>query len=258
MPAPPGTAPAPGSPATANIAGSSMEQDHVQTTRERAVSSEPCSTRPNPFDDNELSARKRRRTSLSTTSTKSAILFSLQTEQAHVANSSQSNGSADTAMAVVSSDAPMPSTPPESPGPLLEPVSSRVTINLRNGNMRDEADSTPPSPSPNATRTGKSSDTSGFRSTPLEPVVQEVTSVMPSVAGSPEDPVIIPDDSLEERMATTPSPDPTQEEKEAHLRAALAELPYYSPPGDTCFDTFQRLHQYLCQGVLRYNFSDVT
>jgi len=226
-----------------------MEQDHSQTTRERAVSSEPCSTRPNPFDDNDLSARKRRRTSLSTTSSKSAILFSLQTEQAHVTNSSQSNVSADTAMALVSSDVPMPSTPPESPGPLLEPVSSRVTINLRNGNLRDEPDGAPPSPSPNATRTGKSPGTSGFLSTPLESVIQEVSSVMTPVAGSPEDPVIIPDDSLEERMATTPSPDPTPEEKEAHLRAALAELPYYSPPGDTCFDTFQRLHQYLCQGT---------
>lgn len=33
-------------------------------SRERAVSSEPCSTRPNPFDDDGSSARKRRRTSL--------------------------------------------------------------------------------------------------------------------------------------------------------------------------------------------------
>lgn len=34
-------------------------------SRERAVSSEPCSTRPNPFDDDDgSSARKRRRTSL--------------------------------------------------------------------------------------------------------------------------------------------------------------------------------------------------
>ncbi|KAF3770103.1 hypothetical protein M406DRAFT_86920 [Cryphonectria parasitica EP155] len=43
-----------------------MDQPAVSPSelRERAVSSEPCSTRPNPFDDDGSSARKRRRTSL--------------------------------------------------------------------------------------------------------------------------------------------------------------------------------------------------
>jgi len=104
--------------------------DHKSSTpeppRERAVSSEPCSTRPNPFDDDDASARKRRRTSHSTDPDSS------HTPHRPAASIPSPIPRADSNMKVDS----VPSTPPRTPEaqqpPPSAPGSSRVTINLRN------------------------------------------------------------------------------------------------------------------------------
>ncbi|KAH7041162.1 uncharacterized protein B0I36DRAFT_235736 [Microdochium trichocladiopsis] len=217
-----------------------MEPSHSPDARERAVSSEPCSIRPNPFNESELSARKRRRTSLSATSTKSGSL----PKQVQATDSDQIAAIGRSAAKVDSSEAAMPSTPPESPSPRPEPVSSRVTINLRNGSVRDGRASSPPSPSPIRVQMGGSDGAST-----LDLAVQEVASVMTSVDGSPQDPVIIPDDDVEEMAGTEALTGLSPRDRRTRLSAALSEFPYFSPPDDTCFDTFQRLHQYLYQGV---------
>jgi ubiquitin carboxyl-terminal hydrolase 34 len=119
-----------------------MDPDSAALSRERAASSEPCSTRPNPFDDNNgPAARKRQRTS----------------------RGGSRSRSVDTATAMDTTPDSMPSVE-ESPGPELdaapprtpssptqgsspEPTSSKVTINLRTAPPRGSI-SSPRSPTP--------------------------------------------------------------------------------------------------------------
>ncbi|KAL8350358.1 hypothetical protein RB598_005598 [Gaeumannomyces tritici] len=105
--------------------------------RERAVSSEPCSTRPNPFDDDELSARKRRRTSLSggASPSRSAGPGTAGSSQDLGAEPPEADLSPEGSKMKVDVDPASPHTPDQGsdgPGLSVEPVSSRVTINLRN------------------------------------------------------------------------------------------------------------------------------
>lgn len=121
-----------------------MEQDsRSDESRERAVSSEPCSTRPNPFDDGELSARKRRRTSLTGSRSRS-----VETMPSPDQDDADTVAVSDSTMKVDSPEPAAPSTPPQSEAltepPTTEPHSSKVTINLRN---IDGLEATPTSPS---------------------------------------------------------------------------------------------------------------
>jgi len=119
--------------------------------RERAVSSEPCSTRPNPFGDSGI-ARKRRRTSLS--GSRSLSVDSAQSDQ-HPPSSTTLDDHDPVDDADVNMDAPNPATPltPDDhqdqavSGPAqvatAERPSSRVTINLRHANPASPASPTP-------------------------------------------------------------------------------------------------------------------
>ncbi|KAF4967814.1 hypothetical protein FSARC_4706 [Fusarium sarcochroum] len=118
---------------------------------DRAVSAEASSTRPNPFDDGDISARKRRRTSLSGSPTTSL-------DTVNPIHDSSSSTTLDTdpvllrpgSAAESPSDPVAPKTPePGSPmcDPPTEPPSSMVTLNLRNAPQNDSS-SSPPSPSP--------------------------------------------------------------------------------------------------------------
>ncbi|KAK3295943.1 uncharacterized protein B0H64DRAFT_417531 [Chaetomium fimeti] len=98
---------------------------------DRAVSSEPCSTRPNPFEDNDLSSRKRRRTSLASDSRSRSVETIGSSPSPPVAATSAIELRSDSAMKI-DSDLAIPATPErQQPAaePASEPRSSRVTIN---------------------------------------------------------------------------------------------------------------------------------
>ncbi|KAN0095287.1 ubiquitin C-terminal hydrolase-like protein [Hyaloscypha variabilis] len=113
-----------------------------EAPRERAISSEPCSGRPNPFDDvTEQVSRKRQRVSRGGSRSRSVdaardtdiVADSMLVREGHP------KAEAD----------PPPSTPTREPSeqPPAEPTSSRVTINLRTNRTLEAIPSSPPSPS---------------------------------------------------------------------------------------------------------------
>ncbi|RFN49684.1 hypothetical protein FIE12Z_6036 [Fusarium flagelliforme] len=118
---------------------------------DRSASAEASSTRPNPFDDSDISSRKRRRTSLS-----GSPANSLETVNPVRDSSSSTTLDTDSVLprpASVTDPLSNPVAPgtPESRSPICErptePPSSMVTINLRNV---AQAYSSSVSPSPNA------------------------------------------------------------------------------------------------------------
>src|SRR6266699_5045715 len=125
-----------------------MDQASNPESRERAVSSEPCSTRPNPFDDSE-SSRQRRRTSMNGGASRSRSVDTVKSSQDLPAVDSEP-AQEDSAMKL-HTDPTTPQTPDRQPGqsnpPSSGPVSSRVTINLRSAGPRlDTIPSSPLSP----------------------------------------------------------------------------------------------------------------
>ncbi|KAK2011477.1 ubiquitin carboxyl-terminal hydrolase [Colletotrichum eremochloae] len=187
-----------------------MDQPTGSSEAERAVSSEPSSTRPNPFTEGDDSSRKRRRTSMSGGSRS----LSVETTKSDRDTSSSSNAhhaddaaTQDSAMKIDTS----PSTPqtPErhstAPEPPTEPPSSRVTINLRNTAQHEPLSSSPVSPSPQTLPSRSTEPSQGSKKSleDLEEVdmVQapiEITDTPPSSSSSPQSPdvevVAIPDD----------------------------------------------------------------
>ncbi|KAK3692278.1 hypothetical protein B0T22DRAFT_9213 [Podospora appendiculata] len=178
----------------------------VDESRERAVSSEPCSTRPNPFDDSDISSRKRRRTSLSGAS-RSRSVDTIKSDQESSAAAAPPAAAADdddadeddgdlAAAAASESESAMkidtdptiPTTPEQQQQsiqtqPPSGPRSSRVTINVRTPSRALEA--IPSSPS---------SPTGPTATAPATPVDDVKTSV--------EDPEV--DMSREDNIADTP------------------------------------------------------
>lgn len=100
---------------------------------QRATSSEPGSTRANPFDDTDASSRKRRRTTAS-----SSPIHSPDTAHALEPLDSSPITAADGPAPVAVSPAPRtPEHQMASADPTTEPTSSKVTINLRNAPLSD-------------------------------------------------------------------------------------------------------------------------
>lgn len=105
--------------------------DSVES-RERAVSSEPCSTRPNPFDDGDISSRKRRRTSLSGASRSRSIDSSASSQSEQLTSTDDVSLGTDSATMKDDTKPVTPQTPERKPPPSQPtPKSSRVTINVR-------------------------------------------------------------------------------------------------------------------------------
>ncbi|KAF7537718.1 hypothetical protein G7Z17_g12797 [Cylindrodendrum hubeiense] len=121
---------------------------------DRSDSAEPSSTRPNPFDDGDISSRKRRRTSLSGSPGASHDTVNPIHESSRSSTlEGEPSLSDDVPAAEVHREPITPRTPEQrcvSHEPATEPSSSMVTINLRNAPQKDEASSSPVSPSPSA------------------------------------------------------------------------------------------------------------
>jgi len=100
--------------------------------RERAVSSEPCSTRANPFDDSDIPSRKRRRTSLRGASRSRSIDSSASSQSEQRTSTDDASLGTDSATMKDDTEPASPQTPEykltASQG---TPRSSRVTINVR-------------------------------------------------------------------------------------------------------------------------------
>ncbi|KAK4140337.1 uncharacterized protein C8A04DRAFT_15044 [Dichotomopilus funicola] len=129
-----------------------MAQAPSADPRERAISSEPCSTRPNPFDDQDVLSRKRRRTSLASDSRSRSAETLDSSPSSPVVVTSTPELPSDSAMKI-DSEPIIPTTPERQQRPAVEPTSeqrsSRVTINVRTPSRPLEAiPPSPPSPSP--------------------------------------------------------------------------------------------------------------
>ncbi|KAI1768826.1 hypothetical protein GGR53DRAFT_312192 [Hypoxylon sp. FL1150] len=204
--------------------------------RDRAVSSEPCSTRPNPFDDGD-SARKRRRTSLSGSRSASIDTLHSLNEMAAISDPNAMN---------VDTPEPLPPSTPARSEPPTEPVSSRVTINLRNA---DNLEATPQSPSsPTPSRFQKDS----IKSSVEEP---EVIMIQASPVGgasssaSELDSTDVPAMSIEDEIAiyaTDPSMTLMSDGRAAQFSAVMLDFPYHTE-GETYYDTVVRLGEYFRQ-----------
>ncbi|ORY59104.1 uncharacterized protein BCR38DRAFT_488847 [Pseudomassariella vexata] len=222
-----------------------MEQDSRSSeSRERAVSSEPSSTRPNPFDDGDLAARKRRRTSLTGSRSRSVETLTSQDER---------RGASDSMMKLDAPDpepAP-PSTPPQSEPTIAEPHSSKVTINLRNFDSLEPTPTSPPSPTPARSQDDdikvsvEESEVEMVQATPP----QVILSSSPSSAPSPEVPVISIDDDDEEELdlgAGHPAISMIGGASSIDLNSIMQDFPYHAAE-ETYYDTVVRLVQYFQQ-----------
>lgn len=107
-------------------------------SRERAVSSEPGSTRPNPFDDDGSSARKRRRTSLNGASRSRSVESqkSCQNTPEDTAEGGSRRQPADQDINMTMDSSPSKPQTPERQQEHVQPVSeskpTRITLNLKN------------------------------------------------------------------------------------------------------------------------------
>ncbi|RFU29187.1 hypothetical protein B7463_g7158, partial [Scytalidium lignicola] len=122
-----------------------MDYEPAELSRERAASSEPCATRPNPFDHDEHAARKRQRVSGGGSRSRSV-------DTAQSSDIEPNPGPQRAATLKEDSTTGFSAAPPRTPPSNLqqnlpaEPTSSRVTINLRSARPLDAIPSSPPSP----------------------------------------------------------------------------------------------------------------
>ncbi|WQF76050.1 Putative ubiquitin specific protease, papain-like cysteine peptidase superfamily [Colletotrichum destructivum] len=187
-----------------------MDQPTGSSEAERAVSSEPSSTRPNPFTEGDDSSRKRRRTSMSGGSRS----LSVETTKSDIGISSSPNAhhtddaiTQDSAMKIDTGPS-TPQTPePQSNArePPTEPSSSRVTINLRNTAQPGPLSPSPVSPTPQTLPDRPTKPSDGVKNSveDLDEVDMaqapiEITDTPPSSSSSPKSPevevVVVPDD----------------------------------------------------------------
>ncbi|RWA14040.1 hypothetical protein EKO27_g1099 [Xylaria grammica] len=216
-----------------------MDQDsRTDESRERALSSEPSSTRPNPFDDDSSpSARKRRRTSLSgsrSTSVETALSYD---------NTIAASDTHD--MKIDTPEPTLPSTPARSDHP-PEPVSSRVTINLRNTDGLEATPTSPASPTPSGRRSGHvraSVEAPEVDMAPTYPV--DDASSSSSTLDSPG-PAAIGVVDLEDEAQFSPIEPQPSFRRTADLGSIVSEFPYRCE-GELPQDTIARLLNYFRQ-----------
>ncbi|KAI0434002.1 hypothetical protein F5Y09DRAFT_350094 [Xylaria sp. FL1042] len=226
-----------------------MDQDsRTDESRERALSSEPSSTRPNPFDDDSsVSARKRRRTSHSgshSASLSASRSASVETALSH-GNTVAASDVLD--MKVDTPEPTLPSTPACSSDHPAEPVSSRVTINLRNADSLDAATPTSPaSPTPSRRRVGRvraSVEAPEADMAPTHPI--DDASSSSSTLDSPGTAGISVDD-LEDDAQSSPIEQQSSFRRVADLGSIVSDFPYRYEC-ELAHDTVARLLNYFRQ-----------
>ncbi|KFY87186.1 hypothetical protein V500_07114 [Pseudogymnoascus sp. VKM F-4518 (FW-2643)] len=168
-----------------------MDLEAIEVSRERAVSSEPCSTRPKPFDDSEYSARKRQRVS---SGSRSRSADTGKASSTYVTTPREHSPSIEARFT-------QPQTPSRTQAnkPIPEPTSSKVTINLRSNKAVDLTSSPSFSPTTPSKMSGTDQiprldielDSDGVAAPP------ETISSSSSTLGSPKVELIMEDDDIE-------------------------------------------------------------
>jgi ubiquitin carboxyl-terminal hydrolase 34 len=224
-----------------------MDRDPVELSQERAVSSEPCSTRPHPSDDNEHSARKRQRTSRRDSRSRSAdvaitpeIPFDPMSPREEIMQDQ--------------SEPLLPSTPtrPATGKSQAEPTSSRVTINLRTPHPPlNLVPSSPPSPvSPSkminsvedeGVEIGLETESDALSTLPAT----ETPSSSPSVMGSPE--IELVTDHTHESEYLTRSPPLAIIGEDDVFVDPMASFPYHTH-NETLLNTVRKIASFLQNG----------
>ncbi|KAK8027534.1 ubiquitin carboxyl-terminal hydrolase [Apiospora marii] len=214
---------------------------------DRAVSSEPCSTRPNPFGDSDISARKRRRTSRTGSRSRSV-------------ESSLSRVGMPDESAIMRVDTPepiAPSTPPsQSRGVISEPHSSKVTINLRNTEGHVPVPSSPESPSTARIRKDCVKPSVEASEMDMGPAPQGATSNLGDIDEEDSDDsevqivaVSNARKSSRDEMSFTNLPTsifPAEPHDALDMDLLMFSFPYHSAD-ESCYDTVARLVQFLQQ-----------
>lgn len=117
-------------------------------SRDRAGSSDPCSTRPNPFDDDGSSARKRRRTSINGASSSRSIDTPPGSCSPLVATEGGpglvNTGHDDDIIMTMDATSSEPQTPErhhDQPPPTSESKPTKITLNLKSKKQTPQSDS---------------------------------------------------------------------------------------------------------------------
>lgn len=205
-----------------------MDLDPREASQERAVSSEPGSSRQKPFDDSDRSARKRQRLS------SGARSRSADPRSGSSVTDATTSG-ADSPPVDVDALSIEPQTPPPRQSPIPEPTSSRVTINLRSNKPLGPASSLPPSPRTPSRMSSPDKavqlDISGGSSPAPERFGSSSTSSS-STVGSPKIELVMEDDEDVEYIRSPPVAiidDDDDEEDELLLdRDPVLEFPHSS------------------------------
>jgi ubiquitin carboxyl-terminal hydrolase 34 len=164
-----------------------MDHETTELSRERAVSSEPCSTRANPYNNDDSSSRKRQRVSRGDSRSRS------EETNGESSSAPPSTPPQDEERTKIELDTAPPHTPSriQRDFPPPEPTSSRVTINLRTQRALEDIPSSPVSP-PTPSKMVSGGEDSGTRvsveseSDALSTVPPiETPSSSPSPSGSP-------------------------------------------------------------------------
>lgn len=224
---------------------------------ERAVSSEPCATRPNPFDDGDLSSRKRRRTSHASGS-RSRSVETIDSPRDSPARGTPAPEPTGEAAMKVDSDPVSPSTPEKQLRDAEQtpaPTSSRVTINVRTPSQPlDPIPSTPPSPSPNPSVPQAASGSDAVRASTEKPEAAATgpdeaaveTAVSPRLnSESPQIEVVSVDGDDDVEFEDEDEPVTVLDASGRSLTYDPAfDFPFHDAP-ETHLDTIIRLGQYL-------------
>jgi hypothetical protein len=225
-----------------------------EVPRERAISSEPCSGRPNPFDDvTEQGSRKRQRVSRGGSRSRSV-------DTARATDIVPDSMSLREANPKAEADYP-PSTPTREPSeqPAAEPTSSRVTINLRTNRPLEVIPSSPSSPSTPSkmvtgaedagTRISVESESDALSTIP--PIETPSSSPSPTGTGSPQVELV----AIGEDDSDFNNDDPPVAiiNEDAVYLDPMANFPYFAE-GETLVNTVARVARFLQYGT--YNQSN--
>ncbi|KUJ19036.1 ubiquitin C-terminal hydrolase-like protein [Mollisia scopiformis] len=221
-----------------------------EAPRERAISSEPCSGRPNPFDDTtDQTSRKRQRTSRGGSRSRSVdtVPLGVTVEESQMPPASSLRG--EPASTKAEADSPAPSTPTRASSEQApaEPTSSRVTINLRTNRPLDPIPSSPPSPATPSKMPAGPSD-NGARasieseSDALSTVAMETPTSSPSAMGSPEIELVTGDDDISEYEHRNPPVSIIDDD--VVFLDPLSTFPYYAEGAETLSTAVTRMSRY--------------
>ncbi|KAI0405732.1 hypothetical protein F4802DRAFT_169466 [Xylaria palmicola] len=219
-----------------------MDRDsRTDESRERTLSSEPSSARPKHFDhdddESNISARKRRRTSLS--GSRSVSVETPPSNDNTIAASDTYDMKIDTP------EPTLPSTP-DCPSHPAEAVSSRVTINLRNADSLEATPTSPASPTPSRQRPGHVRASVEAPETDITPThTMDDTSPSSSTLGSPGPADADADDLETDIQFSIAEPQPYFR-RMAELGSIVSDFPYRYD-GELAHETVVRLSNYFRQ-----------